>query len=101
MFTGFGTFSESIATATAKAPRIHFSLSHPASTAAATRLVLTRRPCSRGRFGCSIRTTLGKAKPPKQLVKSTITLTSFVHQPREAEGMRTSETCPWRIPNRL
>ena len=34
----------------------------------------------------------GKAKPPKQPVKSGVTPTSFMHLPRGAEGTRTSET---------
>ena len=87
------TFSESLATATAKAPRIHLSLKqsgehgdrHTACVNTAPRLTRTFRLLDPH--------DPGKVKPLKQLVKSTVTLTSFVHQPGEAEGMRTSETC--------
>jgi hypothetical protein len=60
--------------------------------AADIRPVLTLRPQLTRTFQLFDPYDPGRAKPPKQPVKSGVTPTSFMHQPRGVEGTRTSET---------
>ena len=60
--------------------------------AADIRPVLTLRPRLTRTFQLFDPYDPGRAKPPKQPVKSGVTPTSFMHQPRGVEGTRTSET---------
>jgi len=80
------------ATATVKAPVFTLPEAIRRDMAADIRPGLTLRPRLTPTFSMFDPHDPGKAKPPKQPVKSGVTPTSFMHQPRGAEGTRTSET---------